>query len=466
MKSKKEPITQKLYGLIPSQQTMYLMVKYSLHKQLVQIPISVSVEKDLDFGVLKQAWNIEIERNDSLRLRYVMVNKEVKQYFLDRYTMNYIQVKRFKSLEEQEAFFSKDAQKPIGFLKDECYRIMFFKTEGVGSGIYFNVSHLSLDGMGVVVTLADLFRVYKALIAGSELPAPLEKYEDYIKEEFVRLSDKKKMAKHEEFYKRYFLKGGEPFHANIHGPEELEKYRAKKKNPDLRVPPVYNPIWDKCDMIVRDISPEAAKKIFDYCLAKKIAPESLLQLGLRTYCSAVNYRTPDVFMQSLCSKRAKNSEKNMGGCLAQPLQLRTIIPEDYTFDQALDEITRVRTSLFMHTNYPYGLALNLSREIYNYNAIQGPACMMFSWIPVPIGPLVPFKFDFRGYNLGRYFTPLYVITHPDPETQGIKCEYMYRVKYANSEDINNLHDNMVRTVLAGIENPNITVGELLDQVRR
>ena len=156
----------------------------------------------------------------------------------------------------------------------------------------------------------------------------------------------------------------------------------------------------------------------------------------------------------------------MGGCLAQPLQLRTIIPEDYTFDQALDEITRVRTSLFMHTNYPYGLALNLSREIYNYNAIQGPACMMFSWIPVPIGPLVPFKFDFRGYNLGRYFTPLYVITHPDPETQGIKCEYMYRVKYANSEDINNLHDNMVRTVLAGIENPNITVGELLDRVTK
>ena len=43
---------------------------------------------------------------------------------------------------------------------------------------------------------------------------------------------------------------------------------------------------------------------------------------------------------------------------------------------------------------------------------------------------------------------------------------MYRVKYANSEDVNNLHDNMVRTVLAGIENPNITVGELLDRVRK
>lgn len=465
MKNIDKVIDGPLYDLIPSQQTMYLMVKFSFHKQLTQIPISFSVENDLDFGLLKRAFNIEIERNDSLRLRFVKVDKTIKQYFLKRFTMNYIQIKRFKNLEEQEAFFSKDAQKPIYFLKDECFRVMFFKTEGVGSGIYFNVSHLNLDAMGIVITLIDLLRVYKALKDGSEMPAPLDKYEDYIKEEFARLSDTEKMKKHEDFYKRYFLKGGEPFHANIHGPELLEKYRKKKKNPNIRVPAAYNPLWDKCDMIVKHISPEDSKKIFDYCLEKKIAPESVLQLGLRTYCSAVNYRTPDVFIQSLCSKRAKRNEKNMGGCLTQPLQLRTIIPEDYTFSQALDEITGVRTSLFMHSAYPYGLALNLSKEIYDYNMFQGPACMMFSWIPVPIGPAMPFKFNFRGYNLGRYFTPLYVITQPDPETMGITVQYMYRVKLATAQDIEKLHENTVRTIIKGIEDPNVKIGELLDNVK-
>ena len=334
MKKKNEKaITQPLYDLIPSQQTMYLMVKFSFHKQLVQIPISFSVEGDLDFGLLKRAFNIEIERNDSLRLSFVKSGKTIKQYFEERATMNYIQVKRFKNLEEQEAFFSKDAQKPVYFLKNETFRIFFFKTEGAGSGIYFNVSHLILDAMGIVITLIDLLRVYKALKDGTEMPAPLDKYEDYIKAEFARLSDTKKMAKHEEFYKRYFLKGGEPFHANVHGPELLEK--ARKKNPNVRVPAAYNPIYDKCDMIVKHINAEDSKKIFDYCLEKKIAPESIFQLGMRTYCSAVNYRTPDVFMMSLCSKRATHSEKNMGGCLTQPLQLRTIIPEDKTFDEAL-----------------------------------------------------------------------------------------------------------------------------------
>ncbi|MDO4379478.1 MAG: condensation domain-containing protein [Clostridia bacterium] len=466
MKNIDKVITEPLYDLIPSQQTMYLMVKFSFHKQLTQIPISFSVEDDLDFGLLKRAFNIEIERNDSLRLRFVMVDKNIKQYFEKHASLNYIQVKRFKNLEEQEAFFSKDAQKPVYFLKGENYRVYFFKTEGVGSGLYFNVSHLNLDAMGIVITLIDLLRVYKALRDGTEMPAPLDKYEDYIKAEFARLADTEKMKKHEDFYKRYFLKGGEPFHANVHGPELLEKERKRKKNPNIRVPAAYNPIYDKCEMIVKHIGAEDSKKIFDYCLEKKIAPESIFQLGMRTYCSAVNYRTPDVFIQSLCSKRATHKEKNMGGCLTQPLQLRTIISEDKTFDEALSEITSTRTQLFRHSSYPYGLALGLSREIYNYNLFQGPACMMFSWIPVPIGPAMPFKFNFRGYNLGRYFTPLYVITQPDPETMGITVQYMYRVKLANARDIENLHENAVRTILEGIENPNVKIGTLLDEVKK
>ena len=58
------------YELIPSQQTMYLMVKYSLHKQITQIPTSISVDFDIDFNLLTKALNVEFERNDALRLRF------------------------------------------------------------------------------------------------------------------------------------------------------------------------------------------------------------------------------------------------------------------------------------------------------------------------------------------------------------------------------------------------------------
>ena len=105
----------------------------------------------------------------------------------------------------------------------------------------------------------------------------------------------------------------------------------------------------------------------------------------------------------------------------------------------------------------------MSREIYGYNQMQGPACMMFSWIPIPydLGN-EQVKFDFRTYDLGRYFTPLYAICSPDPKDKGINLNYMYRVKNSQKEQIQALHYNAVKVILAGIENPDIKIGTLLD----
>lgn len=456
----------KLYDIIPSQETMYLMIKFSLHKSLVQIPTSFTIDKEYDFDLMKKAIEIEFQRNDALRLEFFKIDGKVKQHFRtpEEFKLDEIGVKEFASLEEQEAFFAEDAKKAVLFLKGQTYRIYLFKTEGVGNGIYFNVTHMAMDAMGIVIFYFDLLKVYNALKDGTPMPEPLASYEEYINEEFARLADKKKMAKHEAFYRDYFLKGGEPFYAGVHGPAFLEKERKKKKDPDRRCASAYNPIYDKCETITKHIGPEDSKKIFEYCLAHNMAPESIFQLGLRTHCSAINYRVDDVFLMSMCSKRATNKEKNMGGCVTQPLQVRTIIPEDYTFEQALSQFSSIRTKLFRHSTYPYTALREMTRELFNLGMIQAPGAFMFSWIPVPILDDLPFKIDFKTYNLGRYFSPLYVITSPDPKDKGINMNYMYRVKLSTAQNIEDLHENTLKVVLAGIENPNITIGELLDSI--
>ena len=75
---------QKLYPLIPSQETMCYMLKYSLHKQVTNVAVSFATAKKLDFGVLEQALNLEIERNDCLRLRFIKKKGKLMQYFLPR----------------------------------------------------------------------------------------------------------------------------------------------------------------------------------------------------------------------------------------------------------------------------------------------------------------------------------------------------------------------------------------------
>lgn len=459
---KREP-EYKLYDITNSQNGMYLMFKFGLHKQMVQIPTSVAVDYELDFDLLQKAFDIEIKRNDSLRNRFKKVKGKVKQYFIDEYQYT-VELKEFANAEEQDAFFSEDAMKPVYFLKDETFRIYFFKTANGNSGVYSVFSHLAMDALGIVGFYLDLFRVYKALLKGEEMPPKLDSFEEQVQYDLKITSDEEKMKKHEAFYKEYFLENGEPYYAGVHGHEYLDAYRKKKKNPDIRVPMAYNPLQDKCDMIVKHIDPEDAAKIFGYCLKNRISPESVFVMGLRSHCSAVNYRIDDVSMMTVCSKRSTLKEKNMSGCLAEPLIFRSKLGEDLTFEESLNQLVKIRTSLYRHLTYPYTKARDLSLKLFNFGPIQGANAMMYSWIPIPIDDSFPFKFDFKTYNLGRYFTPIYTMTIPDSKDKGINIYYMYRTKLSTPEHIEALHRNTMKVILSGIENPDITVKELLDSI--
>ena len=151
-----------MYELIPSQQTMYLMFKYTFSKQIAQIATSFALEKDIDFDLLTKALNIEIQRNDSLRLKFMKVDKEIKQYFLPEMKIGSVPKKYFRTEEDQKAFFEKDAQTPVRFDKGENFRIYFYKNANGTNGVYFNVSHLNMDAMGAVIFYLDLLGVYSA----------------------------------------------------------------------------------------------------------------------------------------------------------------------------------------------------------------------------------------------------------------------------------------------------------------
>lgn len=454
----------RFYDLIPSQETMYLMQKYTFHKQIVQIPSAFAVDLDVDFNTLLKALNIEIQRNDSLRLRFKKNGKKIQQYFLDSYKIDSVKILSFKTEDEQNKFFEKDAQTPVKFMKDECYRFYFFNSYNGYKGVYLNASHMVMDAMGILVCYLDLLSVYKALKEGTELPEPLLKYEDYIVKEHEKCANEARREKDIKFYDEYFRSCGEPTYSGVHGPAFLEKERKKKKNPDLKVPSAYSPLLDKAEVMKLNISKELSGKILEFCKERSVAPESLMLLAMRTHLSWLNGRDPFGMQLLMCSKRITYKDMKTGGCMAQPLQVLTRIEENMTFREGLDVFLRTRTSLYRHLTYPYISARDQFREINNYSMIQGPASLMFSWLPIPVTEL-GFKFDFKTYNLGRYFSPLYAICYPDPNDLTIAMHYMYRVKLITPENLYALHNNMVKILEKGIENPDITIGELLDSLQ-
>ena len=176
-----------MYDLIPSQNSMYYMFKFSLHKNVMQIPTSITTDTVLDTETLKRAMQIEIERNDCLRLRFKKSGDTIKQYFLPSVPMKEIPVVAFGTKEEEEAYLAEDAQKSVRFLRGETYRMTIFTNCEGHTGIYFNVSHIIMDAIGIGVFYADLFAVYEALRSGKELPAPLARYEEAIQDDLAYL---------------------------------------------------------------------------------------------------------------------------------------------------------------------------------------------------------------------------------------------------------------------------------------
>lgn len=455
---------QKLYDLIPSQKTMNMMLSLSLHKNVIQIPTSVSVETKLDFDVLTRAFNEEIKRNDSLRIRFVKVKGEEKQYFLDEYHVDTVEVKHFENDEQMKAFFTSDAQKTVPVFKGVPYRIYFFdKTDGK-SGIYFNVSHLVMDATACTVFYADMFKLYRALCDGTEMPKPLYKFEDYIPSQEAYLADKAKVKRDEDFYRDFWIKDGMPFYAGIHGPDILDREREKKNDPNIRIPAAYDMIHDKAELLTVKLDTERSKKIFKYCYENKVSPESILELGFRIHVMMLNHRTDDTFSLQLCSRRTTFKEKQMGGCLCMPIAVRAIIPADYTFNQGLNKLDEVKNTLYRHMNYPYYVSYAMEREIYHLSPFEAPSFMMFTWIPLPGSSEGMPKIEFDGYNMGRYCMPLYTFSYPDMNDMTIVFRFLYRVARISEEQLRVALENAADVIIQGIENGDKTIGELMDSI--
>lgn len=458
-----EENTPVLYELSPSQSLMHYLVAFSIHKQVTQIPCSITVDEPLDFDLLKKALTIEIERNDALRLRFVPGKKKaVKQYFAESVPTPDVKVYNFKTPAEQEKVLGTDAGTPVLYTKGECYRVIFFRSYDGRYGIYFNVSHVVSDAFGAAVFFDDILNVYRALQTGSEMPKALPSFEKYIQKQFAYLQSDRHL-KDREFYINYWKENGEPFYAGVHGPDLLDK--ARKKNPATRVPPAYDPLRDKAEVLKFEMSKEDTDAVYEYCKNHSVTPEVLFMFAMRAHCAKINYRTEDVLNMVMCNRRATKTEERLGGCLAQPLQCRIKTDESESFTSAVQKLGANRYQLLRHMNFPYMEALFLQRKEFNFKTSQGPSCFMFSWMPFTLMKNeAGFRIKFEAYCMGRYVMPLYAFAIPDAETGTTKFQYMFRKNFIKPTHIEQLQNNMLKAVRLGIENPEMTIGELFDNL--
>jgi len=460
----KKPICT-VYELIPPQEMIQFMLKYSFfHKQVTQIPESIIVKKNIDFDLMEKAFNIEIERNDCLRLRFFKEKGRIKQYFLPEYRIGNIPVLNFKSEQERIDTLTADARKPIRMLKGETFRVKFFRTHDNRCGVYVNMHHLVMDNAAVFTFFADLFAIYDSLKEGTAMPKPLGKYEDIIKKELAYVADPENFKREEKAYREFMEKDGEPLYLGVEGPKFLEAERIKRKNPDIKAPSLFDPIHDKAELTKYSIPYDDSQKIFKFMEENGVSGECLVQLGMRLHVSKINNRHNDTYFIVLCPRRRTLAEKRAGGTLAAPLPQRIVLPETTTFKEALEKMAEVQFWAFRHMDYPYLEYRTLQQKMYNYPAAAGASTMMFSWFPLEAGSMNKWEYEFEGYSLGRYIMVLYSFAMKDTHSRCLKLSCMHRTKFVSVEDIDSFHKGTANALKLGVENPDMTLGEIMDRI--
>ena len=458
-------VNKPVYPLIPPQEMIQFMLKYSFfHKQVTQIPDSIIVSQKIDFDVMTEAFNIEIERNDCLRLVFFKQNGKIMQYFRDPYRIGSVPVYNFKSDEEREKVLTADAQKPIKMLKGEIFRLKYFTTYDGRYGVYINIHHLVMDNAAVFAFFNDLFAVYDHLKNGKPMPKPLGSYEDRIKRELAYVEDKSNLEKEKAAYTEYITRNGEPLYLGVEGPKLLEAERKKKKDPSINAPSLFDPIHDKAELTKTTFSPELSEKFFAFCENNNVSPECLVQLALRMHLSKINNGHLDTYFICLCTRRRTLVEKRSGGTVTAPLPWRVHLEEDDTFMSALDKMAEAQVWAFRHMDYPYLEYRDLQRELFNYSAAAGSSTMMFSWMPINEKSINGWEYEYVGYGLGRYIMVLYTFAMKDAHTGCLKISCLHRTKFVSVEDIKALQNGTKKALEIGLENPNISVKELLEKM--
>ncbi len=454
-----------MYEFSPSQEATVYQQDFCLHKNVDQVPVYMIFNREMDWDLLTKAVNVEIERNDCLRLRFLKTGHGRRECFLPEYQIPQIPVHDFtgKSKEEMLEGLGLIASKPIRYLKGETFVIHFFRAFDGRYGIFLCISHLAMDIAAVFVFFKDLIEVYESLASNTPMPKPLCRFEDSLRRDLEKAHNKEKYDREDAFFVDYFANSQPSFYAGVDGMRQLNKARQKKKNPTLRYVNIFDPFHDKSANLMVHEDGNTMQQLTWFAEEQHVPFQSLIYLGMRTHLSAINERTDDVYFHMIVNRRSALQDLNCGGDRMHVVPMRTILQPEMTFEEALNSCALTQMKMMRYADHPTRRVF----DIVDANEHRAPggntSTMLFSCLPLNYFKLPDgWSCEFGGCSTGRFAFPEYSLLVPSLVDGGMDFYYEYQTHRFTKEDLLSLHRGTMKAISMGMENPQITIGELLD----
>ncbi|SFI12148.1 Condensation domain-containing protein [Pseudobutyrivibrio sp. OR37] len=459
----------KKYPLTPAQKMHYNWIRKYGTQQVSGLSIVASLQANLDFDLLKKCIQLEIKRYGCMRVRFTKPDKngDILQYLSE--DENYdIPLKDLSDMTMDKADETMQSWAYNTFDGDDIpmFEIFLMKLPDGYNGFFLHMDHRLIDSCGVTVLTNDIMSLYTHFRFDAPLPADLADYETVLQNDLKKASNEKRFLKDKKFWDDLIDKWGEPIYSDIAGPATLAASRRAHNNPALNCADIE---LRNLFVEVKDYKLEAdgAKQLFDFCQNHQLSMTNLLLLGIRTYLSKVNNGQKDISIQNFISRRSTHDEWTSGGSRTIMFPCRTVIEDDTDFLEAAYQIQNMQNQIYMHSNYDPDLIYEEIEKRYGTPKNTTYESCYLTYQPLPVKMENPYLTDIPMYC--KWFangaaTKKMYLTVSHTEDGGMNFSYHYQVADLTEKQVELFNYYLMRIIFRGVEQPNLTIGEIINIV--
>lgn len=458
---------KKLYPLNVGQMLQYLPIKETGTQRCCNISVFSGLQTELDFGLLKKCIQDEFKRYECLRLRFTAPDKDgnVMQYIADSDNRDipYLDLSD-RSMQDADAFLQEKTYEEFNEPEIPMVEITMVRMPEGYNGMYIHIDHRLVDSSGLIVMISDIMELYCHYRFGSEYPKPLASFEEVLISDLKKAENEKRRAKDEKFWHDYLTENGEPIYSDIKGFRVLQESRKNHGDKSLRAADVETK--DR-SVGVADfhLEPEATRALLDFCANQNVSMTNLILLSMRTYLSKMNGGQEDITLRNFVSRRSTHAEWTCGGSRVLSFPCRTIITPDTEFLDALYEMQAVQNRIYLHCNYDPVQVDKMLKELYGAPDNTEYISMSLTYQPMPVRVQNEHLAGINGrsvwYPNGAATKRIYLTVTHSTFDGGMIFDYHFQKAVLSYDDMQTLYYYMMKMMFRGVDEPDITIGELI-----
>ncbi|MBQ4427613.1 MAG: peptide synthetase [Oscillospiraceae bacterium] len=456
------------YPLTAAQRVHYYTVSACGRDELLNIATGFYIEfDDVDFDTLRECIYDGYNKFESMRLRIVKDEEGNPVQFIAPTEDREIKLVDFSSWREEDAHeeMKRWSRIPLYMNGGPMNEIVMIRLPGGYNGLYMKVHHMTMDSSAIISFYSYVLNLYCfKKFENIEAPKSPKSYLAQLKLDLAYEAGSPALERDRKFWLEK-LEEPEPIYTPFSPRNRLLELREQMGNPNLRSCYATGDI--EADIKVYDLEDEPSKQLLEFSRNYRIPVASILLLGLRTTFSKFAGGEKDVSVKNAVARRGTLLESQSGGTRIHFWPLRTVIEPETTFLDALKIIQAKENALLRHANYDPIRYMAETAEHYKCPQGTGYECTTLTYQPMSAASLkghaIPdMNFKSMWYSNGVAMQHIYITVMHRPTDNGFGFHFEYEKNSVSLDEIEKLYYYLCRAIFRGIQNPDITIGEILE----